>query len=352
MRGDSPGLKMTAPPLVTVLIDTYNYGRYVEAAVRSVLEQKFPSGRREILVVDDGSTDDTPERLQKFGDAIRYLRKPNGRQASALNYGFERARGDIVALLDADDVWLPGKLERVVRAFEDNPDAGLVYHRYWEVDTASGGRRESGLSLVSGLVPTERKKLLSYHIYPTSALAFRRDLLTSILPIPIELTFQADAYLAALVVFVAPVLGLPDFLADYRIHGQNLFHGHAPALSRERLLRRIKTRQALLDGIRDWLRNQGHNLESGNAKAYLKQWKLAQARDQFEIEPPSRWQLFRHRLDDARTYAELRSSRHRLLTYATAFGSLLFGYRTTRAVKEMRAMDRDARPAIRVHKSA
>jgi glycosyltransferase involved in cell wall biosynthesis len=59
MRRDSPGLKMTAPPLVTVLIDTYNYGRYVEAAVRSVLEQKFPSGRPEILVVDDGSTDDT-----------------------------------------------------------------------------------------------------------------------------------------------------------------------------------------------------------------------------------------------------------------------------------------------------
>src|SRR6202022_751775 len=207
---------MSSSPLVTVLIDTYNYGRYIEAAVSSVLEQSFPSERREILVIDDGSTDDTSERLQKFGDAIRYLRKPNGGQASALNLGFEHARGEIVALLDADDVWLPGKLHRVVQAFDEHPDAGLVYHRFWEVDTKSGRRRESGLSLVSGSVSSERSRLLSYHIYPTSALAFRHAILKDILPIPCGLTFQADAYLAALVFFLAPVVVLAHLLVDYR----------------------------------------------------------------------------------------------------------------------------------------
>jgi glycosyltransferase involved in cell wall biosynthesis len=79
-------------PFFTVLIDTYNYGKYIEEAVSSALAQEFPAEEREILLVDDGSTDDTQERLGKFGEAIRYLRKPNGGQASAFNFGFEHAR--------------------------------------------------------------------------------------------------------------------------------------------------------------------------------------------------------------------------------------------------------------------
>src|SRR5215475_12385935 len=94
-------------PLVTVVIDTYNYGRYIEDAINSVLAQRFPSDQMEILVVDDGSTDDTPERLCKFEGHIQHLRKPNGGQASAFNLGFARAQVEIIALLDADDVWLP-----------------------------------------------------------------------------------------------------------------------------------------------------------------------------------------------------------------------------------------------------
>jgi glycosyltransferase involved in cell wall biosynthesis len=90
-------------PRVSVLIDTYNYGRYVEEAVESVIAQDFPEAEREILVVDDGSTDDTEERLRKYEGTITYLRKANGGQASAFNYGLEGARGEVVAFLDADD---------------------------------------------------------------------------------------------------------------------------------------------------------------------------------------------------------------------------------------------------------
>jgi glycosyltransferase involved in cell wall biosynthesis len=71
---------------------------------------------------------DTAERLRRFGDAITYLRKPNGGQASAFNFGLEKARGEFVAFLDADDYWLPGKLQRIVEAFEEHRDAGIVYH--------------------------------------------------------------------------------------------------------------------------------------------------------------------------------------------------------------------------------
>ena len=117
------------PPFFTVLIDAYNYGEFVEEAVPSVPAQDFVAEKREILVVDDGSQDDTQERLQKFGDKIRYLRKPNGGQASAFNLGFENARGEVIALLDADDVWLPGDLGRVYEEFQRQPAAGMVYHR-------------------------------------------------------------------------------------------------------------------------------------------------------------------------------------------------------------------------------
>ncbi len=79
-------------PFFSVLIDTCNYGEFIEEAVSSALAQDFPAVEREILVVDDGSTDDTQERLRKFGEAIRYLRKPIGGQASAFNSGARHQR--------------------------------------------------------------------------------------------------------------------------------------------------------------------------------------------------------------------------------------------------------------------
>jgi glycosyltransferase involved in cell wall biosynthesis len=120
-------------PLISVLIDTYNYGLYIEQAIDSVLAQDFPTAEREILVVDDGSTDDTPERMRKYGPAITYLRKRNGGQASAFNFGLACAGGKIVALLDADDYWLPGKLRRLAEEFEKNPEAAMVYHAVREL---------------------------------------------------------------------------------------------------------------------------------------------------------------------------------------------------------------------------
>ena len=117
-------------PLISILIDTYNYGRYVEEAIESVLAQNFPVDEREILVVDDGSTDDTAERVRRFGSAINYFRKPNGGQASAFNFGLRRARGKYIALLDADDYWLPGKLSRIAEEFEKHADEvdGVLVH--------------------------------------------------------------------------------------------------------------------------------------------------------------------------------------------------------------------------------
>src|SRR5580658_2106744 len=97
-------------PAVTVLIDTFNHERFIEEAIVSVLEQDFPAAQMEILVVDDGSTDRTPEIVGKFAPRVRSICKSRGGQASAFNKGIPEAQGDIVAFLDGDDWWKKNKL--------------------------------------------------------------------------------------------------------------------------------------------------------------------------------------------------------------------------------------------------
>jgi len=119
---------MAGRPQITALIDTYNQERFIAEAIESVLAQDFPASEMEILVVDDGSTDSTPEIVRHFADRVRYIRKENGGQASALNLGFVEARGEIVAMLDGDDVWLPNKISRVAAEFAEDPDVFVVCH--------------------------------------------------------------------------------------------------------------------------------------------------------------------------------------------------------------------------------
>jgi glycosyltransferase involved in cell wall biosynthesis len=322
-------------PLVTVLIDTYNYGQYVEEAVESVLAQDLPVEQREILVVDDGSTDDTEERLRKFGNSIMYLRKPNGGQASAFNFGLERARGEIVAFLDADDYWLPGKLRRVVEEFEKHPDAGMVYHTIRQLNSREGVFQDGGLPLLSGFLPSNTEYLLSYVLYPTSFLAFRRSALEPLLPIPEKLTIQADAHLSGLVIFLAPIVGVPQCLAVYRVHGENLFADRPEANGRRHELR-LRTRRVLVDGMKSWLTKRGYDLKRADLHAFFKQWDLSQEKDEFIAAPPSRMKISRHLMEYARFYGPQLTWRHRTVTYINAAGSLVVGYKNVHRLDEWR----------------
>lgn len=110
-------------PAVSVVIPACNAAWCVGKAVDSVLEQDYID--RELIVVDDGSTDDTAAVLAGYGDRIRVVRKPNGGLASARNAGILAARGSLVAFLDADDWWLPGKLGRQVELMDSRPDLGF-----------------------------------------------------------------------------------------------------------------------------------------------------------------------------------------------------------------------------------
>jgi glycosyltransferase involved in cell wall biosynthesis len=314
-------------PLFTVLIDTFNYGHFVEEAIDSVVSQDFPQDEMEILVVDDGSTDNTRERVDKYEGRVRYMFKPNGGQASAFNFGLSQAHGDIVAFLDGDDYWLPGKLRRVADEFDKHPDAGMVYHRLREIDTRAGVQKDSSFVAISGNVAADRKKLLSYILYPTSVLAFRRCCLDQLLPIPGGLTIQADAYFSGLAIFLAPVRAIDEPLAMYRVHGGNLFHAAGPDHGDQRVARRVATRDVLIKGMKNWLEANGYDIEEANIRAWLVQWFLTQEADQFVLRSPGRMRLFRHLWRYNRYFAPRLTRRHRAVNYMNSFGALIMGYK-------------------------
>jgi glycosyltransferase involved in cell wall biosynthesis len=112
---------------VSVVIPNYNYARFVGQAIESALSQSVKP--LEVIVVDNGSTDHSLEVLRAFGDRIRLIAQQNRGQSGARNAGIEAARGELVAFLDADDVWLPRKLERQLPLF-DRAEVGLVYGGY------------------------------------------------------------------------------------------------------------------------------------------------------------------------------------------------------------------------------
>ena len=111
-------------PRVSVVVTTYNQAPYIESALASVLGQTYAP--YEVIVVDDGSTDDTWARIAGFRDRITYVRQRNGGIASSRNTGILRARGELIAFLDGDDLWEPRKLEIQVDEAMKNPRSGLI----------------------------------------------------------------------------------------------------------------------------------------------------------------------------------------------------------------------------------
>lgn len=213
-------------PLVTVLIDTYNHERFIEEAVVSVLEQDFARADREIVVVDDGSTDRTPEILRKFGSQLRVLRKANGGQASAFNAGIPEARGEIVAFLDGDDWWARNKLARVAQAMASDPSLGIVGHGIIVVDRSGKQQAETlreGFRFRANTVGGAKLFRRRACFLGTSRMTIRGQLLDRIGPVREGIVVQADEYLFTLAAVLADAEVLREPLTYYRYHESNRF---------------------------------------------------------------------------------------------------------------------------------
>jgi glycosyltransferase involved in cell wall biosynthesis len=214
-------------PTVTVLVDTFNHERFVEEAILSVLEQDFPSSETEILVVDDGSTDRTPEIVRKFGSRVRLIRKTNGGQASAFNVGIPEARGEFIAYLDGDDWWAKSKLTRTAEYFARNPEVGVVGNGVYEFDdlTRKSTTTTPEIERTIRFDSVEDGKLFRQMMcfFGTSRVAIRRSLARRALPIPIELVIEADEYLSTVSTAYSAAGLIKDPLTFYRLHLNNLF---------------------------------------------------------------------------------------------------------------------------------
>jgi glycosyltransferase involved in cell wall biosynthesis len=235
------------------VISSYNYGRFLDEAIESALGQTYSPS--EVVVVDDGSTDESIEVIDGFGDRIVAVLKPNGGQGSALNAGFARSRGEVVVLLDADDVLLPSALERAVEALRDG-GAVKVHWPMWVVDER---RRRTGELVEPQPLEGDFREVVAregpmtettLESAPTSGNAWTRSFLDRILPMPERLyRIMADDYLYGLAPAFGPIVAVPEPQSLYRQHGDNamgrlsfeerLRHGVRDHEQQSRLLREL-----------------------------------------------------------------------------------------------------------------
>jgi glycosyltransferase involved in cell wall biosynthesis len=212
-------------PFITVLIDTYNHQLFIEDAINSVLSQDFSASEIEIVVVDDGSTDRTPEIVRTFEPRVRLIRKLNGGQGSAFNAGIPECRGEIIAFLDGDDWWVPGKLAKVLAVFDRHPEIGMVGHGtiafYEDGKQHTEVLKEAAqfsLNSMEGVgMFRVRKNFLG------TRTTVRASVLRRLLPVPEVIRIEADEFVFTMAAVFAEVYILPEALFHYRIHGNNQF---------------------------------------------------------------------------------------------------------------------------------
>lgn len=288
---------------VSIIIDNYNYDKFIRDAIDSALQQTYPDV--EVIVVDDGSTDNSREIIAGYGDKIITVLKPNGGQASAFNAGFENCSGDIIFFLDSDDVLFSGAVKNAIEIFEKNQNVSKVQ---WQLVVVDGQGNKTGAMRPSKLPPEGdfRKQVLdggptSCISSPTSGNAWARSYLEKVFPIPEDVSYYktcADEYLYTL----APVFGLVKTISEpqgfYRIHGKNIYS----ALSFDKMLELElsgHTQQTIaLGGILRkhgfpvdetlWLKNSWfHKLE--NAIHYIKQ--TIAVKDHFILADDGSWDI-------------------------------------------------------------
>jgi glycosyltransferase involved in cell wall biosynthesis len=236
-------------PLVSVLISNYNYEKYLPEALDSLTAQTY--GEWEAVICDDGSTDGSRYLIKSYAERdarIRYAFQPNGGQSSALNTAYSLSRGEMICLLDADDVFSARKLEKSVSTFRNFPCAGFAIHPVTPVSARGkviGGQIPSVLA--QGWVAPEalRNGGRVVGLPPTSGMTFRREVTDLLFPIPVSLRYSSDAYLMFNALMITAVAAVAEPLALYRLHGNNVYGTTLP--TQGDLVKRLADYRAVAD---------------------------------------------------------------------------------------------------------
>jgi glycosyltransferase involved in cell wall biosynthesis len=203
---------------VSIIIPTYNHGRYLAEAIHSVIAQTYHDF--EIIVVDDGSTDETPQVIGSFGESVRAIRQDNKGLSGARNTGILAARGEFVGLLDADDRWTPNLLARMLPVLESDKTVGAVYCGWRYI-----GERGQLLPRINinTVRPDQTLAKMSFsNFLVPSGVVIRRSCFDrlGLFDTGVGACEDWDMWLRILSQY--RMVGVPNALVEYRVHGENM----------------------------------------------------------------------------------------------------------------------------------
>ena len=205
-------------PLVSVVVPVYNQGEFVEHAIESILSQEYSP--LEVIVVNDGSTDDTPRRLARFDDVARVIHQSNRGAAAALNRGIRESRGELVCWLSADDEFLPGKLDSQVEALDAHPDAAFA-HTGYEVVDGSGAKLDS-VAVPKAIHPDPFVTVFWANSLNGSTVMMRRSAFEEQGGFDESLRADVDADMWMKILSASAAILVPGIYVRYRVHGNSL----------------------------------------------------------------------------------------------------------------------------------
>lgn len=224
-------------PRISIIINNYNYGHLVSRAIDSALLQT--SKDTEIVIVDDGSRDNSRAILEGYRDRVKVVLQENRGQAAAINAGVEASQGDVLCFLDADDWFVPAKCSAMATVFEADPGTVLAYHRLQpSLNDGTPILKPIPRTLCRGDISGLMARTGGWWPFPmTSAISVRRSAWDAAGPIPLELRISADAWLVGIFPFLGRVTALPESLGFYCVHGQNNWFREAddPAMLRRKM---------------------------------------------------------------------------------------------------------------------
>lgn len=252
---------MTDKPLVSIILDNYNYASYLSDAIGSVLKQTYSN--YEILLVDDGSADSSREIIEEYADVynkIIPIFKKNGGQTSAFNAAFEKAQGEIIALLDSDDYWYPQKLEKIVAKHEQ-----YQFVQHYLSNNGTGIYRKVNTEINWHEILMQYGYLYNHSV--SSSLSFSRKLIEPFFPLLNEedMRYCADGILVMIALSLTEVGFIEEELGFYRIHGKNGFVGKSDF---GKAAREVLERQHAYTNLQ--LKDKGFPLVPFSAHNYLK----------------------------------------------------------------------------------
>jgi glycosyltransferase involved in cell wall biosynthesis len=211
-------------PRVSIIVTSYNYAPYLRQTIDSALGQTYP--HVEVVVVDDGSADASPDIIRSYGSRVIPVFRPNGGQAAAQNSGYRASSGDIVLVLDSDDYLFPNAIAEVVAAWRPGTAKVQFY-----LDAVDAHGRHLGFRLPNIPMSDDDMRLLVelYGYYPsppTSGNAYAREVLDRLLPMDEEVWKRGpDGLLNALSALYGQIASVHRPLGAYRIHGRNMYAG-------------------------------------------------------------------------------------------------------------------------------